>query len=389
MNMFRIVMITVMGLMSLYVGRGTNRLLGLTHAARFAVWATLGVLFMCQIISRRIMGDPEFAGRVSRVVIWQWAGAIAMAILIVLFLVVVTIDIGRAAGHRIARRRAPSNPSRRDALTTMGRVAFVGISGAITGVGVVEATRTPRIMEVEIPIVGLPTALHGFRIAQITDLHVGPTIGRDFVEAVVAQTNSLNADLIAVTGDLIDGYVPSLSDAVQPLATLRARHGVFFVTGNHEYYWGAGPWCDKMRALGMTVLLNAHHVVEHDGARVLVAGVTDFMAGRYGTDRETDPHAACANAPETDFRLLLAHQPKSCYEAATAGYHLQISGHTHGGQILPWALFVRLVQPYVVGLARHEGMWVYVSRGTGYWGPPLRLGVVSEITSLRLVPAVV
>jgi len=258
---------------------------------------------------------------------------------------------------------------------------FFVVSGAalLTLVGIVVARR-PRVVRVTVPIADLPTDLAGFRILQLSDLHIGPTIRRPFVDAVVDRANALRPDLVAVTGDVADGLVPELREHVAPLGRLRAPHGAYFVTGNHEYYWDVRGWTRELERLGIEVLSNEHRMVVRGEGRLLVAGVTDLSAA-------SDPAAAVAGAPPSDVRVLLAHQPRSAFAAQAAGYDLQLSGHTHGGQYFPFNLLVRLFQPFVAGLHRLESMWLYVSRGTGYWGPPLRLGAPAEITLLELVPA--
>ncbi|HET9449305.1 MAG TPA: metallophosphoesterase, partial [Aggregicoccus sp.] len=203
---------------------------------------------------------------------------------------------------------------------------------------------------------------------------------------VVAQVNALSPDLVAVTGDLVDGSVRALQQEVAPLAGLRAPLGVFYVTGNHEYYHGGEAWAAEVRRLGLTVLHNAHCVVERGGARLTVAGVTDYDAGRIDPGHASRPDLALAGAPEGVPRLLLAHQPRTAAQAQGLGVDLQLSGHTHGGQMFPFMFFVRLQQPVVQGLKTLYGTRVYTSRGTGYWGPPLRLGPAPEITELTLVP---
>jgi predicted MPP superfamily phosphohydrolase len=256
-----------------------------------------------------------------------------------------------------------------------------------TAIGFVNARRRARVVSIDVPIDDLPRALDGFTIVQISDIHVGPTIKRGYVDAIVDAVNRLKPDLIAVTGDVVDGSVPRLRDHTQPLARLSARHGAYLVTGNHEYYAGADAWIDEFRRLGLTVLLNQHVVLEHEGARAVIAGVTDYSAAHFDPGHRSDPAAALAGAPgDVLIRVLLAHQPRSAEAAAQAGFTLQLSGHTHGGQFFPWNFFVRLQQPFTAGLARLNGLWVYTSRGTGYWGPPKRLGAPSEITRLRLVP---
>lgn len=258
---------------------------------------------------------------------------------------------------------------------------------AVTVLGFVNARRLARVKRVEVPIANLPPGLHGYAIAQLSDIHVGPTIKRPYLNAIVNRVNKLGADAIAITGDLVDGSVHRLGLHTQPLARLAARDGVFFVTGNHEYYSGAQEWIAELRRLGLTVLINQHVVRRHDGASLMIAGVTDYMAHHFHPEHKSDPRAAAGQArDQADVRILLAHQPRSAPAAAEAGFHLQLSGHTHGGQFFPWNLFVPLQQPFVAGLHRVRDMWVYISRGTGYWGPPKRFGAPSEITLVRLVP---
>jgi uncharacterized protein len=272
-------------------------------------------------------------------------------------------------------------------LRTVSALAVVTLAALATGVGFLNARRRARIVRVEVPIADLPTALHGFSIAQVSDVHVGRTIKRNYVEAIVTAVNELQADLIAVTGDVVDGPVHELAAHTAPLAHLRARYGAFFVTGNHEYYSGEPAWRAEFERLGLRVLMNEHVVIEHRGERVIVAGVTDFSAHRFDAAQKSDPQAALAGAPtDAAARILLAHQPRSASAAARAGFDLQLSGHTHGGQFWPWMFFVRFQQPFTAGLHRLERLWVYISRGTGYWGPPKRFGAPSEITLLRLVP---
>jgi uncharacterized protein len=273
-------------------------------------------------------------------------------------------------------------------LEAASALLVVGLSVFATGVGFANARRRARVVNVEVPLRNLPPALHGFSIAQISDVHVGLTIKREYVDAIVEAVNGLNADIIAVTGDLVDGPVQELARHTAPLARLSARHGAFFVTGNHEYYSGERAWTAEFTRLGLRVLVNEHVVVTHGGAPLVVAGVTDYSAHHFNPEQRSDPAAALSGAPpDAAAKILLAHQPRSAAAAARAGFDLQLSGHTHGGQFWPWTLFVRFQQPFTAGLHRLNDLWVYISRGTGYWGPPKRFGAPSEITLLRLVPA--
>ncbi|MCY1163968.1 MULTISPECIES: metallophosphoesterase [Polaromonas] len=275
----------------------------------------------------------------------------------------------------------------------------------VTLLGFLNARRTPAVVRVDVPIRGLPSALQGFTVAQISDIHVGPTIKGAYLQRIVNRVNGLRADMVAITGDLVDGKVAELAGHVAPLAGLKSRHGTFFVTGNHEYYSGAHAWVAELRRLGLTVLMNEHVVLhhgkaahtaltplgdpqedEHIMAPLVLAGVTDYSAHHFDEAHRSDPQTALEGSPlAASVRLLLAHQPRSAAAAARAGFDLQLSGHTHGGQFYPWNLFVRFQQPFTNGLHKLQNLWVYTSRGTGYWGPPKRFGAPSEITQLRLV----
>jgi predicted MPP superfamily phosphohydrolase len=196
--------------------------------------------------------------------------------------------------------------------------------------------------------------------------------------------NGLKADIIVMTGDLVDGSVAHLKDDVAPLVNLKAKYK-YFITGNHEYYSGAEDWIEEVKRLGFTVLLNEHELIEVNGAKLLLAGVTDYRAHQYIPAHQSSPKKAMQGAPKADVKILLAHQPKSIDEATRAGFDLQISGHTHGGQYYPWNFIAKMVNPYIKGLHLHEHKtWIYISPGTGYWGPPIRLGNEPEITVFKL-----
>ena len=315
-----------------------------------------------------------------------WAGLVCLGLFSSLFVLTVLRDaMLMVAG--IARLIAPDMIAT-DPLRTWSGV-LVALGGPLVTLwGFLNARRTAAVVCVDVPVHGLPPDLHGFTIVQISDIHVGPTIKRGYLHAIVQVVNRQDADMVAVTGDLVDGSVGELSAHVAPLAELRSRHGTFFVTGNHEYYSGVHGWLRELRRLGVRVLLNEHVVLRHGRSSLVVAGVADYSAHHFDPTHRSDPQAAIAGAPaDAGVRLLLAHQPRSAPAAVGAGFDVQLSGHTHGGQFLPWTWFVRLQQPFTAGLHRVRHLWVYVSRGTGYWGPPKRFGAPSEITRVRLVPA--
>ncbi len=309
----------------------------------------------------------------------SWIGMLAMGFFSTLLVLTLARDIVLAVAWLAGWQPA--------GLHAYSAAAVPLLALLVTLAGYVNARRLARVVEVDVPVSGLPEALHGFTIAQISDIHVGPTIKRPYLDRIVDRVNGLQADVVAITGDLVDGTVRELSAHTAPLARLQARHGVYFVTGNHEYYSGAEPWIAELRRLGLRVLMNEHVALDHGGDVLVLAGVTDYSAGRFHEHHRSDPTRALQGAPHAGARVLLAHQPRTAPAALEAGFDLQLSGHTHGGQFWPWNLFVPMQQPYTAGLNRHQSLWVYVSRGTGYWGPPKRFGAPSEITRVRLVRA--
>ncbi len=243
-------------------------------------------------------------------------------------------------------------------------------------------SRKPVTKRVEIDIPGLDPSLDGFRIVQITDVHIGETLGRDFAKQVADHVNSLKPDLVAVTGDMIDGSVARLHDEVAPLGEMRGKYGVYYVTGNHEYYHGGSSWEAEGRKLGFTVLHNEHRVIA-DG-KLVIGGVTDVEGARFSEAHAPRVDVAFAQAPAGVPRILLAHQPRFAKYAKDSSISLMLSGHTHGGQIFPFMVFVRLQQPVVRGFEILSGVPTYTSNGTGYWGPPFRIGPRGEVTELIL-----
>jgi hypothetical protein len=260
----------------------------------------------------------------------------------------------------------------------------LALGGALVSVllGLVAALRPAAVRTVEVPITGLPAALDGFRIVQISDLHLGPLVPWYQVDHVLAASNALAPDLVAVTGDLVDAEADGVRPKAQRLGALRARHGVFFVTGNHEYYSGADRWLQVIRSMGWRVLDNEHALLEHGGARLAVAGMPDPTAASLG--RGPDLAQALAGVPADAVPILLFHPPTGTKAAGRAGVRLQLSGHTHGGQYFPWSLLVPALFRHGKGLSREGSLWVYTSVGTGFWGPPDRFLVPSELTLLEL-----
>ncbi|WP_406725901.1 metallophosphoesterase [Streptomyces sp. GD-15H] len=272
----------------------------------------------------------------------------------------------------------PVGPSRRLFVSRVVAGAAAAAAVGTVGYGTYDVLRGPRVKRVTVPLAKLPRAAHGYRIAVVSDIHLGPVLGRGFAQKVVDTINSTQPDLIAVVGDLVDGTVKDLGPAAAPLAQLTARHGSFFVTGNHEYFSGAEEWVDEVRRLGLRPLENARTELPHFD----LAGVNDLAGEGYG--QGPDYARALGDRDRARACVLLAHQPVQVHEAVDHGVDLQLSGHTHGGQLWPASLVAGAVNPTLAGLDRYGDTQLYVSRGAGAWGPPTRVGAPSDITVIEL-----
>ncbi len=337
---------------------------------------------------------PHPLDRLIPIAAFTWLG-----LAFLLFVAVLALDLARLAAEGAALALAhlrsipepPADPSRRVFVARALAGTALAAAGGTSAYAFRSATGPAQVSEVEVRLERLPRALSGFTIAQVSDLHVGPTLGERHVRRIVDQVNALRPDLVAITGDLVDASVAELERAVGHLARLSARHGVFFVTGNHEYYSGVEPWLEELRRLGVRVLRNERVSVGDAGASFDLAGVDDFSARGFGNGHGLDLKSALAGRDPERSLVLLAHQPRASAvaDAVREGVELHVSGHTHGGQIAPWNVVVAAVFPYVKGLYRHEEAGhagqVFVSRGAGYWGPPMRLGSPPEVAKLVLV----
>ncbi|MFJ4472203.1 metallophosphoesterase [Streptomyces sp. NPDC089424] len=276
---------------------------------------------------------------------------------------------------------AHSGPSRRLFVSRVVAGAAAAAAVGTVGAGTYGVLDGPGVKRVTVPLAKLPRAAHGFRIAVVSDVHLGPVLGRGFAQKVVDTINSTQPDLIAVVGDLVDGSVKDLGPAAAPLARLRARHGTYFVTGNHEYFSGAGQWIEQVRRLGMRPLENARTELPWFD----LAGVNDVAGESEG--QGPDFARALGDRDTTRACVLLAHQPVQIHEAVEHHVDLQLSGHTHGGQLWPGNLVAAAANPTLAGLERYGDTQLYVSRGAGAWGPPTRVGAPSDITVIELASA--
>ncbi len=306
--------------------------------------------------------------------VWMGVGFLLVAFLGI-------ADAGRLALWAARRlnnpESAPVDPARR---VLLARTLAAGVGGVVAGLsalGIRSALGAVEVKELTVRLRGLPPALEGFKLVQISDVHVGPLLRKDWVSGVVARINSLSPDAVAITGDLVDGSVEELRDHVAPLGNLKPPHGVFFSTGNHEYYSGVAEWLQHLPTLGIQPLSNL---------RVELAPGLD-LAGIDDPSGAPDLARALHGRDPQKPIILLAHQPRQFAEAARHEVDLTLSGHTHGGQIWPFSWVVAMVQPYLAGLHARGRSQLYVSRGTGFWGPPLRVFAPAEITLFTLRPA--
>jgi len=359
-----------------------TQLSGMARQGATSIIIGLAVLVVATVLAWRLVP------RIGRLLAWPgfiWMGA--MFILLVLVLGMDVLRLIAIHGARVTNTRGAFDASRRlFSVRLLAGAALTGMTGATAFA--VRGTQTDiAVKRVEIALDRLPASLDGTRIVQLCDLHVGGLLGQPFVERVVETTNRLKADVIAIVGDLVDGTIEQLRPILAPMTNLRARHGAFFVTGNHEYYQrsSARAWMDEIDRMGIRVLRNERVAIGSEQASFDLAGSPDHSAPRSPEDGPPENVTqALAGRDSSRAVVLLAHQPKTIYASAPLGVDLQLSGHTHGGQIWPWGMLVRLQQPYIRGLHRVGETQLYVSCGTGFWGPPMRLGAPAEITEIIL-----
>ncbi|MFI6782253.1 metallophosphoesterase [Micromonospora sp. NPDC050276] len=345
-----------------------------------------------------------------------WPGYLWLALMFYLLVMLVVLEVPMLVARLVLRRRviaaepttaapepvlvgaagpteppaagavaAPDHDPARRLLLARGAAIFAGLTATgITGYGIRTALGPPHLDRVRIPLAKLPRSMDGLRIATVSDIHLGPLRGRAHTERIVAAINRLDADLVAVVGDLVDGSVAELGSAAAPLRDLRSRYGSFFVTGNHEYYSGVEEWVQEVDRLGLRVLQNQRQEIQARGGVLDLAGVNDLTGAGTGLAAGPDFAAALGDRDPSRPVVLLAHQPLAAKEAARYGVDLQLSGHTHGGQMVPFNLAVRLAQPVVSGLGEVDGTKVYVTNGAGFWGPPVRVGAEPQISLVEL-----
>jgi len=351
---------------------------GPLRAAGVALVVALALSLVAAPVAERTLRPAR-----ARWVAWPAALWMGTGFLLLVLLLASDAALWLAGGVARAAETGAADASGGASATGWRAALVAGLAFTAAGLGLRSALRPPRVVRREFTIERWPAALDGFRIVQISDVHIGPILGRDFAAALVERVNALGPDLVAVTGDLVDGSVALLADEVAPFAGLRAPHGVFFVTGNHDCYSGAASWTRAVERLGMQPLRNRRVEVRRGDAVFDLVGVDDHHAHRVGEGGCDLARALDGRDPERP-AVLLAHDPATFRRASREAIDLQLSGHTHGGQIWPFVVLVRLATPWVAGRYREGRAQLYVSRGTGFWGPPMRLGSPAEITEIVL-----
>ena len=387
--MFILVLGSVLALMHLYAWKRMVKDTTQPGSIRWLLTGLIGVLMLLLVstlILPRVFGVEESSW-------FAWPGYLWFGLVVYLFLALLALEPVRLAlrgwvkhpPQSVDQPAQPATPAvdRRLFLARTGAVAAGVAAVGLTGVGVASALGPPRVLRVPVRLPRLDAAFNGFRIAVVSDIHLGPLLGRAHTERIVRMINEAEPDLVAVVGDLVDGTVEELGAAAEPLQDLQPREGVFFVTGNHEYFVGdTASWMRELERFGLNVLRNENTRIRRRGAAFDLAGVND-IAGESRSD-PPDFDRALAGVSPGGPTILLAHQPVQVTEAASRGVDLQLSGHTHGGQMWPFHYVVDLAQPSLAGLSQVQNTQLYVTRGAGFWGPPVRVGAPPDISLLTI-----
>ncbi len=314
---------------------------------------------------------------------FAWVSYLSLGICSILFFIFLGMDI-LTISTKIAPIENKFDPNRKAFLGLSLKTMLAGFGGIFSIYGIVNGLRVPEIITQKISFNKLPSGLKDFKIAHITDLHVGSQIKAEMVQSVVDKINSMNPDIVVFTGDAADGSVENYGKEMEPLKNIKSKYGNYFVTGNHEYYSDLKGWLNKLSEVGFKILTNESKQIQVEDSTLLVTGIPDRTAKYYVKSHKTNVKKALNGYESSDFKLLLAHQPKDIEHAIKFGYDLQLSGHTHGGQYIPFSFLVSLAHPFLKGLHQKDGTQIYINQGTGFWGPSIRIGTVPEITEIIL-----
>jgi len=387
--MWIVIVLTVATLLTLYLGLRLIEPSNMSRKHKVAAWLVVGGLLFGQRLTW-FLHREGFEGYLFNAI--DWVGFVFLGFVSILVIFMLVRDIPfifnaiKSGLYKMFVRRSKRpyfiepDRERRRFLLNASNAVILAATVPLTGYAIFEARSKPTVIYNDLPILDLPEGLDGFTIAQISDTHIGPTIRGDWMQMVVDEVNKLGADMVVHTGDMVDGSVASLNGSVKPLGDLKAPYGKWLCTGNHEYYSGVNDWLKEARRLKIQPLVNEHALIDTGKGKILLAGVSDYRGSRLEPAHVSSPADAMKGAPEHDVSIMLAHQPRSVFEASKAGVDIQLSGHTHGGQYFPYTFAINMFQPYVRGLHLHDDTLIYVNSGTGYWGPPMRLGSPPEIT---------
>lgn len=367
MNWFVVISVSVCLILFVFLG---YRITGIGNYSWMISGISIGLVLLYPLIWYGVL--PERFDKIVRFIVHIDMGMLSLmiAFLIIRDLLFIPIAFIRPQWSETA-------------FSQYGTYGLMVFSAVLLSIGHLRAIQGPQVVNVDVPLEGLTSELNNFSILQISDLHAGAGIDEQYVENVVKRSLDLKADIVVLTGDIADGSFEKYHHRLRSLQYLTERSQVFYVTGNHEYLKESDRWISYFKGIGIKVLMNENSTVNYNGRSILIAGVIDPSA------KESDPRSgpdimrSLQGKYNVDFKILLAHQPNIADEAS-GHFDLQLSGHTHAGQFFPWNIFINLTQPFAKGLNKSGKMWVYTSSGTGYWGPPFRLGTTSEITLLHL-----
>lgn len=377
MALFRTLASTFILVIFIYVSHQLTRFADITWQGRTLLIGYLALLFSM------VIGTFLFFWKEKNLDHKPWRDRLLNGSLIIMayinFLVsfVILRDVFAFLDYAFAARPFENLYSLQATATLLGLpVAFIALGNAVVQWG-------PRVKKVPVSFKNLPQDLEGLRVVHISDLHISPSLPVTFVKKLVARVQDIAPDVIVFTGDILDSFVEKHATELELLKGLKAKHGIYYVPGNHEYYWELQKSLDAFRGLGFQVLVNETKDVRIGNTVLQIAGIPDPAAGHFRHEGPDFDRLKSQQQPGS-FKLLLSHQPSLAEKAKTLGYNLQLSGHTHGGQFFPWNWLIVFFEKYSKGLYRLGDLQLYVNQGTGYWGPQLRLGTYCELTEIVL-----
>ena len=370
-------------LFSIYAYVGWKFILTLKIALIFKqILLIILFIFYCLPILGFVLQAKKIENLAS--ILISWLGYMGLGVISLFFFYHIAVDILFSIKNIVIKGN-DFDPNRRAFLGLSAKALAGTVAGFSSIWGFYSGLKSPIIERVEVPIKDLPSDLVNFTIAHITDTHVGRMIGVDFIEEVVEKIEKMNPDILVFTGDAADGSVESFGKALKPFSKINPPHGKYFVTGNHEYYSDLNGWLNLIEKVGFKILINESQILNINDSTLMITGLPDRSGGHFSSFHKTDMVKALGGMNSSDVKILLAHQPKDIEYATKYGFDLQLSGHTHGGQYFPFSILVGLAHPFIKGLYKRDETWVYINQGTGYWGPPMRIGTEPEITQILLV----